>query len=44
MQGGIPQVMSSAEYDVGTSMENLFVFLATLIGIRTNLCEYLLFY
>lgn len=42
--GGLPQVMVSPEYDVGACMESLFVFLATLIGVRTNLCKYLLLY
>lgn len=38
--GGLPQVMDSEEYDAASSMEGLLVFLATLIGVRTNLCEY----
>lgn len=37
--GGLPQVMDSEEYDAGPSMEGLLVFLATLIGVRTNLCK-----
>lgn len=37
--GGLPQVMDSEEYDAAPSMEGLLVFLATLIGVRTNLCE-----
>lgn len=36
--GGLPQVMDSEEYDAAPSMEGLLVFLATLIGVRTNLC------
>ncbi|XP_025207566.1 uncharacterized protein LOC112603273 isoform X2 [Melanaphis sacchari] len=37
--GGLPQVMDSEEYDAAPSMESLLVFLATLIGVRTNLCS-----
>ncbi|XP_060847929.1 uncharacterized protein LOC132927424 isoform X2 [Rhopalosiphum padi] len=37
--GGLPQVMDSEEYDAAPSMEGLLVFLATLIGVRTNLCS-----
>jgi len=37
--GGLPQVMDSEEYDAAPSMEGLLVFLATLIGVRTNLCK-----
>lgn len=42
--GGLPLVMDSPEYDAGPSMESLMVFLATLVGVRTNLCEYLKIY
>lgn len=38
-QGGLPQVMDSMEYDAAPTMESLLVFLATLVGVRTNLCE-----
>jgi len=40
--GGLPQVMDSEEYDAAPSMEGLLVFLATLIGVRTNLCKFYL--
>lgn len=36
---GLPQVMDTKDYDAASSMESLLVFLATLVGVRTNLCE-----
>jgi len=36
--GDLPQIMSSLEYNI-SNMESLLMFLATLVGVRTNLCE-----
>lgn len=35
----IPQIMTSVEYDITSSMESFLIFLATIIGVRTNLCK-----
>lgn len=39
--GGLPQIMDTVEFDT-SGIEGLLVFMATLVGIRTNLCAYLL--
>jgi len=41
-KGSIPQIMNSPEYNA-SNMESLLMFLATLVGVRTNLCEKQLF-
>jgi len=41
-KGSIPQIMNSTEYSA-SNMESLLMFLATLVGVRTNLCEKQLF-
>lgn len=35
----MPQIMISGEYDITSSMESFLIFLATIIGVRTNLCK-----
>lgn len=37
--GGLPQIMDSNECNPTLSLESLLVFLATLVGIRTNFCK-----
>lgn len=35
---GLPQIMNSLEF-AASNMESLLMFLTTLVGVRTNLCE-----
>lgn len=39
IHGGLPRIMDGNETSPIQSMESLLLFLATLVGVRTNLCK-----